>query len=457
MTIEKITVSPCLTSYGSKNIRISYSLREKLKLPFSAGLVKVMCGRNSIFAKIVCINEEHTLVSIHQELLKDLSLPAYPFTISIKYNPEKRWLELGPVVAVLTEIDHGEKPVSLGNIDSFCRELAACSAEKGIFFYLFSLSEYHQEKMKGYTLNQNEWQECSVPHPGAVHNRIHSRTVEQSQDFLTMTADLIQHKVPYFNNRFLNKWEVHQILNANPHLTPFLPKTELLSSKTVLERMVHLYPVVFLKPINGSQGKRIFKIFRTDEGYELDYSTFSGHLLRDYLSFDDLFQSLLPRIKKEAYIVQEGIELLTYEKKPLDFRILCHKRNDSQWKISSGVARVSAENQFVANLARGGTLHKIREALSASFELSEAAHISKLLNELSLEIAETLGKYAGGLFAEFGMDLAVDSGGHPWIIEVNTKPSKHAGERKSLAARPSARSIIDYCLFLSESNLDEAH
>lgn len=457
MNIEKIVVSPRHTSHDSKSIQISFSLRAKLSLPFSSGLVKVMCGRNSIFAKIVCMNEEHAHVSIHQELLKELSLPAYPFKISIKYDSQKRWLELGPVVAVLTEFDAGEKPVSLGSIDSFCRELASCSEEKGIFFYVFSLSDYHQEKMNGYTLNQNEWQECSVPHPSAVHNRIHSRTLEQSQDFLRMTADFIQHKVPYFNDRFLNKWEVHQILNANPHLIPFLPKTELLSTKTVLETMVHLYPVVFLKPINGSQGKRIFRICHTDEGFELDYSTFSGHLLRDYLSFDDLFQSLLPRIKKEAFIVQEGIELLSYEKKPMDFRILCHKRNDSEWKISSAVARVSAENQFVANIARGGSLYKIREALSASFELSEAAHISKLLNELSLEIAGALGKYAGGLFGEFGMDLAVDSGGHPWIIEVNTKPSKNAEERKSMAARPSARSIIDYCLFLSESHQDEAH
>lgn len=457
MNTEKIDVSPHLTTYGRKSIRISHSLREKLRLPFASGSSKVVCGRNSIFAKIVCMNEEHSHVSVHEELLKELSLPVHSFTISIRYDSERNLLQLGPVFAVLTEMNACENPVSFGSIDLFCRELASCSFDKGIFFYVFCLSDFHKEKMKGYILRQNEWQECSVPHPSAVHNRIHSRTLEKSQDFFNMTADFIHHKVPYFNDRFLNKWEVHQILSSNSHLTPFLPKTELITSKTVLNSMVQLYPAVFLKPINGSQGKRIYRISHSDEGFELDYSTFSGHLLRDYLSFDELFQSLLPRIKKEAFIVQEGIDLLNYENRPMDFRILCHKRNFSQWKISSAVARVSAENQFVANLARGGSLYTIKDALSSSFELSEADHIRKLLNELSLEIAEALGMFSGGLFGEFGIDLAIDSGGHPWIIEVNTKPSKNAEERKSLGARPSARSIIDYCLFLSESYKDESH
>jgi glutathione synthase/RimK-type ligase-like ATP-grasp enzyme len=455
MKIEKISVSPALSPIDGNIIQISYALKEKLRIPFTAEQIKVICGRNSIFAKIVCINEERLHAAIHVDVLKELSLPIHPFTISMSYNDQKKILALGPVIALLTEFDHHVHPLSLGSIDSFCRELASCCTEKGIFFYVFSLSDYQSENMQGFALENNEWQKCAVPYPCVVYNRIHSRKLEHAQRFLEMKADFIQFNVPYFNDRFLNKWEVHQILNAAPHLVPFIPKTELLESKIVLERMLELYPTVFLKPINGSLGKRIFKICRADEGFELDYSTFSGHLLRDYISFHELFQSLLPRIRKEGFIVQEGIDLLTYEERPMDFRYLCHKQNFHQWKISSAVARVSAENQFVANLARGGSLYSIKDALSSSFDLSEAAHIRKLLNELSIEIAEALSLYASGHYGEFGIDLAIDSSGHPWIIEVNTKPSKNAEERLTKTVRPSAHSIIDYCLFLCNFYSDD--
>lgn len=455
MNTEKIAVSPVPSPQNGKSVQISYALKEKLRIPFTEEQVKVICGRNSIFASIVCMNEERSYAAIHEDLLKELSLPARTFTISMSYNDQKKILELGPVIAVVTEFDHHVHPLSLGNIDSFCRELASCCNEKGIFFYVFSLSDYQNENMKGFILDNNEWQQCNVPYPSVVHNRIHSRILEHSHRFLEMTADFIRFNVPYFNDRFLNKWEVHQILNAAPHLVPFIPKTELLESRTVLENMLELYPSVFLKPINGSQGNRIFKICHASEGFELDYSTFSGHLLRDYISFHDLFQSLLPRIRKEGFIVQEGIDLLTYENRPMDFRFLCHKQNFHQWKISSAVARVSAENQFVANLARGGSLFSIKDALSSSFEQSEAVHIRKLLNELSIEIAEALSIYNSGHYGEFGIDLAIDSSGHPWIIEVNTKPSKNAEERNTMAARPSARSIIDYCLFLCRIQKDD--
>ncbi|WP_191566124.1 YheC/YheD family protein [Metabacillus idriensis] len=454
MNIEKIAVSSALSPQYGKCIQISYDLKEKLRIPLSDEPVKVICGRNSIFAKIVCINEERSHAAIHEDFLKELSLPIHSFTFSMSYNDQKKTLELGPVIAVLTEFNHHVLPLSLGSIDSFCRELASCCTEKGFFFYVFSLSDYQNENMKGFILENNEWKQCAVPYPSVVHNRIHSRKLEHSHRFLEITADFIQFKVPYFNDRFLNKWEVHQILNAAPHLVPFIPKTELLESRIVLENMLELYPSVFLKPINGSQGKHIFKICHSVEGFELDYSTFSGHLLRDYLSFHDLFQSLMPRIRKEGFIVQEGIDLLTYENRPMDFRFLCHKQNFHQWKISSAVARVSAENQFVANLARGGSLFSIKDALSSSFERSEAAHIRKLLNELSIETAEALSLYASGHYGEFGIDLAIDSSGHPWIIEVNTKPSKNAEERNTKAARPSARAIIDYCLFLCNFQKD---
>ncbi|WP_051865808.1 YheC/YheD family protein [Metabacillus indicus] len=454
MITEKIQIRAARKEQPGRCIYISRSLREALNIP-SGARVRVMCGRNSLFAQFVSIREEHSLVSVHPELLNALALPMHPFACSMTYDPRVKTVKLGPVIAVLTECEKAGLPQSLGKMDGFCRELASCSLEKGVLFYVFDLSGFEESEMRGYTLFQDKWLESSVPFPDAVHNRLHSRALEQSDVFMEMSSHFIRERVPYFNDRFLNKWEVHQILSQAGELAPHLPRTELLASKGIFEMLVRLFPVVFLKPASGSLGRRIFRISQTDDGYELDYSTFSGHLLRHYVSADELFKSLYPRIKEEAFIIQEGISLLTFQDRPLDFRILCHKRNMAEWAVTSAVARVSAENQFVANLARGGSQHPIKRILEESFASDDAFHIRKLLNELSIEISKALSMYAGGLFGEFGVDLAVDLEGRPWIIEVNTKPSKHQDDRTAAGPRPSARAIIDYSLFLCQTGREK--
>ena len=58
---------------------------------------------------------------------------------------------------------------------------------------------------------------------------------------------------------------------------------------------------------------------------------------------------------------------------------------------------------------------------------------------------------AEGLYGELGIDLAIDVHDQPWIIEVNTKPSKQTDMTSApQTVRPSAKAIIEYCLTLME-------
>ncbi|WP_299093330.1 YheC/YheD family protein [uncultured Metabacillus sp.] len=452
MTYEIIEMTPLQHAPRSTWCEMSEKLRQRLHLPKNLTSLKIGCGMHTVTCPIVFIKEDHFGLSLSEDVLNKLCLPIHSFSLqgTLKNNQQ---LQLGPVIGLLTEIKTTEDGVRFGSIHEFCKELAAYCMNKGVFFYIFSLTTYNNQQIEGYYLHESEWKKSIVPYPNVVHNRISSRKRERSKEFLQVISDIIENNVPYFNERFLNKWEVHQILSESEHLKPYLPMSQLYESKSSLEYMLTVNKDIFIKPINGSQGRRIFRVKeKDDQTYFLDFTTFSGEINTEFTNLQKLYSALSPRLKKGRFLLQETIQLNKYQNRTLDFRFLCHKKDFHQWKVTSAVARVSEDNQFVANLARGGQIYPIKSVLSELYGKDESRHLRKMLAELSLEIVNTVSLHAGGEFGEFGIDLGLDPKGHPWIIEVNTKPSKLENDQKSERVRPSARSIINYCLFLSQLN-----
>jgi len=428
-------------------IHVSDALGKKLELSNLQKFV-LSCNGYSEEVKIVFIKESDMTMYCSSLLLNKLMLPTYDFSISIT-KIEDHTLSLGPVIALVTEIKEEEQGLSLGSIQDFCEELATYCKHNGVLFYVSSLNKFNENL--GYVYNRKEWTKTTVPFPHIVHNRIHSRRKEQSTNFKQFIYQLQERNVPYFNNHFLNKWEVHEILQVEDHLTPYLPETILLENKQSLEHMIEIHQYIYLKPIHGSQGRKIYKIQKKDAAtYQLDYTTNTTELEQVYDSFYSLFHSLRPRLYGRGYIVQQGIPLLTYHERPLDFRFLCQKRESDQWTVTSMIARVSAKEDIVSNLSRGGELKKINEVLKEKFEHREIKQIKMMMIELALEVATIISLSNDGLYGELGIDLALDEEGKPWIIEVNTKPSKNQDPKDlSSKIRPSAKALIHHCIYLA--------
>ncbi|MEH7238372.1 YheC/YheD family endospore coat-associated protein [Bacillus sp. JJ1562] len=413
--------------------------------------IELTCSRNSIIVEIVSINESEPVIQCTDFILNELQLPSENFSITLFKKSNKK-LEIGPIVGLLTEVIDKNNQVSLGSIEEFCEEISLYANEIGVFFYVFSLNTFYNHD--GYICIDGTWKKSIVPYPQVVHNRIHSRKREQSRKFIDFTNELQMNNVPYFNDHFLNKWEVHEILKENEHIHSYIPDTELLTSKDVLFEMLEKYECVFVKPVHGSQGRNIFRIHKTDEDkYLLDYTTFSGDIEAVHQSFTALFQSLFSRLKQHTFIVQQCISLLFYNEKPLDFRVLCQKHSSEKWKLTSVIARVSSQDQFVSNLARGGEIQKVHKVLNENFDVKQIPHIKRLMKEIALEVASIIDGTDDGIFAELGIDIALDENGKPTILEVNTKPSKNQEQDQlSTKIRPSAKAILQHCVFLS--NLD---
>ncbi|MGF7071352.1 glutathione synthase/RimK-type ligase-like ATP-grasp enzyme [Priestia megaterium] len=435
MNTFTISLKP-LENHMSSDIYISSALFSRVKCKHEFTLTV-----GSITKKVEATVFQHRecCFMMSEALFTDFRFPYETHQLRGIY--EENTFRLGPVISIVTEVREDEE--LFGSISVFCKEFVQACKELGCFCYVSKLSDVKSLSPKGYVYRADRWVYSEVPFPGIVHNRIHARKTEQTADFQTFKTFLKEHDVPFFNARYLNKWTVFQQLKDVVYLLPYLPKTYQLRSRQDLLDALEIHDDVFLKPVHGSQGKNIFKISKKEK-YILDYTTFTQTYEKEYESLYDLFETLYSQLKRQGFLIQEGISLQTYKQCPFDFRILCHKKDDLTWKITSIVTRVSKPGNFVSNLARGGDIHPPQQVLTQLYDSKTTRHILSLLKEIAIEICTQL-SHPSELYAEFGIDLAIDQEGKPWIIEVNVKPSKQS-DSSAFSVRPSTKALLDYCL-----------
>jgi glutathione synthase/RimK-type ligase-like ATP-grasp enzyme len=362
----------------------------------------------------------------------------------------------GPVIALLT--DFQPKPSDIphfGSIHRFCEELHQRVTEVGGFFYILNHQDLTHQEASGYYFENGKWNYSKLPLPEVIYNRVHSRKLEFEPSFKRFREILEKKRIPLFNDRFLSKWEVYQHLLLEEQVHPFLPETRLFSQES-LHDLINKYETVFIKPVHGSQGKNIIKLKR-DHDFILCQTSQNRLLDSPIKKFENssLFFQLKPLLQNKIYIIQQGIPLAEYQNRTMDFRVLVHKNQDAEWDITSLVARISAEQQFVSNLAKGGEMLKPNIALQDYFTKKETIReIISVMKELAVLAANSICKHLKGITGELGIDIGVDQTGRPWIIEINSKPSKNFGDTLT-KIRPSAKAIIGFCQKLAFDKVSE--
>lgn len=437
-----ITIVPTKTFQDNTNtIYLSNSLLNYWGLnPFDD--LKLCIGSKLLYVQVEARALEKDFLMVSEEFMSALPLPIKQIRFMSQYNKSQNTLYLGPVFALVTEIQEQESGPNFRSIHSFCEELHFTSNIGGGFFYVFHIKNFSSEEIEGYYYDNETWKKGTFLPPSLIYNRIHSRNIEASSFFKKKVHEIALQQIPLFNERFLSKWEVHQLLFAEEHLHPFLPDTRLFSFEA-LHNFLEKYDSVFIKPINGSQGRNIFRV--TKEGNDIIVQSSSASEQDKRKTFVDVeaFLTWFEKRKQTIFIIQRAIPLATFEGRQLDFRVLCHKNYQDSWKVTSIVARVSSKSQFVSNLAQGGEMMRPVLPLTALFDYKTARSHVTFMKELSLEVANVISQAADGMVGELGIDIGVDVNGRLFIIEVNSKPSKNAEEQKA-KIRPSAKAIFEY-------------
>lgn len=354
-------------------------------------------------------------------------------------------LKIGPLIGILTV---GDGPTFLGNRDHF-KDLSLSGKKLGALVYVFTPQGINWEKkhVRGYLYDdqQNQWLETVLPFPHVVYNRVPSRQAERRSDVkraLDQIEDL--QNVTLFNRCFFDKHTLFRMLSSHAEVAPFLPETKKLDTFAHFRTFCNKHRFVYLKPVRGRAGQGIMRVELNKNGWFLQRLQEKRAISRRFSSLYAVWKHVKLHMRKQGYIMQQGIHRALYLGKPFDVRVLVQKNGKGEWCVTGiGIRRAGSQN-ITTHVPRGGSIHPLSTVLKALFQ-EDAAAVETKIKETSLTIARALNEEIKAL-AEMSMDLGLTAEGQLWFFEANAKPEKF--DEPSIR-RSSLSNLIRYAQYVS--------
>ncbi|WP_235549190.1 YheC/YheD family protein [Paenibacillus sp. Root444D2] len=212
-----------------------------------------------------------------------------------------------------------------------------------------------------------------------------------------------------------SKWVKTKVLLLNKELRKFVPETRIYSQKNLLE-MLNKHKMVYVKPLNGSSGHGVIRVEKNET-----YRFQSGKRAKSFRTFLGLFGALNKAKLARSYLIQQGIHLLTHQKRIFDIRIMVQKSPKKTWETTGYIGRVAHPQKIVTNFHNSGKPLPLELLLATYLKNPKKDYYIKSLRHLGYQIATHYQKVYPR-FKEIGVDIGIDKKLKPWVIEVNTAP-----------------------------------
>ena len=213
-----------------------------------------------------------------------------------------------------------------------------------------------------------------------------------------------------------SKWSRHLGLSGSRRLARYIPSTRLLSRRN-LKPFLRRHKIVFVKPVYGSFGNRIMKVARRKHG---GYSVHREHHVRR-VSSRGIVRTVFRHTGRRPFLIQKGVNILKVKRRPVDFRVLL-LRPGSRWETMGIMGKMATGNRIVTNYNHGGRAVNFKELLR------RAGWSPHRIDQMEARMIR-IGRAAANKFSRrykhcrrLGIDMAIDTEGRVWILEVNTNP-----------------------------------
>jgi glutathione synthase/RimK-type ligase-like ATP-grasp enzyme len=227
-----------------------------------------------------------------------------------------------------------------------------------------------------------------------------------------------------------SKWNKHKILRMTATLRAHLPECSPYK-RTTLHKMLKRHRIVYAKPDNSSLG---YGVIRIESG--APYILQSGTRRIRCKTLTTLSRTLQSLMKKRPYILQQGIELMTYNRRRFDLRVMVQRSKTGQWHVTGDAARLAPARQIITNISAGGSVVPLSGLLPDSISTTGKHDLRKKCEKIALTASQQLARHLPNL-RESGVDLAIDRTRRIWILELNTRPDT------KMFNRLADRSIIE--------------
>lgn len=389
------------------------------------GSVEVAAGSQKLTLTIVGETGADVLV-LHPDKARILGLSE---GLNINLWADGSRLRLGPVVGVfINSIAYGQ--VRRGRLSYRLRELMRASWREGVILYLFSIRgiDWPRQQVMGYasTGENQPWKQRSFPLPDVLYDRGGGFKSRQRPVARYIRSQLYKHPgVVRLNARhYFDKWDTHLKLMNYESMRPYLPHTVLFRWPENLKLMLAQHKAVFLKGLTGSNGRQVMKVEVHKRGYRLRYH--KGELVDlTFRTLAGVLSHIRSFFKGTSFIVQEAIDVLTFDGGSVDLRILIQKGETGEWEITANPVRFGMANCPITSTKSGSTVKVFDTAFTEVLGLSELDTdlIKNRINDLVFLATASI-EDAFGSFGELGIDVAVDKSLRPYFLECNAKPAK---------------------------------
>lgn len=215
------------------------------------------------------------------------------------------------------------------------------------------------------------------------------------------------------SNKFLTYKLVYQYCQSAQ------PFTELFDgSLNQIKRFLSQSKLIFLKPIYGDKGNKIFTIKREGENCKLTFYENKVMKVDYYPSLNILLSQVVDMIKKGNYIIQEGINMKRYNDESFIIRaILMHDGEQWQWNHKFVLTNNKGD---VANMTQNGVSFTLEDFLPKIFSEEKLEDIYTNIKKFSFNLADYLNPEEKEI--EIAFDLVIDKDGDIFFLEMNYRP-----------------------------------
>ena len=372
----------------------------------------------------------------------------------VKVSLERGQLAMGPLIGILT-VKRGDG--FKGNKKNFI-DIIQTAKRIGALVYVFNVEDiqWSTETTGAYLYNDKEeaWNYVTkMPLPHVVYNRIPYREDEE-RDYVQSALKQLKAMptLHLYNSHFFNKWHLYEKLGKDARVSQYIPDSVKLTTGKDLIFMMRKHPLLYLKPIDGKAGKGIMTVETEANRWVVKQKIGSKLVTKSFLSEAQLWTHLRSKLQS-GYVIQQGINLATYNDRLFDIRVLVQKDGTGTFKLSGVGIRVAGKNSITTHVPRGGSIASPEIVLKEVATEVGYQELLKRLKKTVLELASALESHYPGL-GEMSMDIGLDKQGQLWFFEANAKPMKFDEPH---IRKTSLERIIEYSQYLSKFVKKEDH
>jgi hypothetical protein len=349
---------------------------------------------------------------ISSDIIEELSVPT-----DIRYQIilERKTINIGPIIGLLMAT--GKESMTRVRLRKLLHYsvvyptiqglLLAFSAEDIDFENRLVKGYYYDPALRGKTM---PWKEGVFPIPDSIFQR-----TNLSEEVRVRLKKETRNRL--FNSNYFNKWEFwNMVSGAKPYLS-CLPETRLYKSMEDIDFMLSRHDTVYIKPINGTLSRGLYRITRTDDGYGFQGN--QGSEVIELNSKEEAESYIANIVGKRSYIVQQAISPLKVRDRHLDFRVIMQKDHSMVWSCTGIVGFIGNVGDICTNWGFTSTFEGI---LKKYFDLSQKEIFKKKQEIIAVckKVCEMLDQRDEN-YGDLGFDVMIDKDLKIWILEANKR------------------------------------